>query len=37
MKPNLNFLSIQMIIHTFWLEVEKNQKNLEDVHLWDFG
>ena len=36
LKPTFNNLIIQMIDHTFWPEVEKNWKNLEDVGLWDF-
>ena len=36
LKPTLNNLIARMIDHTFWLEVEKNWKNLEDVGLWDF-
>ena len=33
LKPTFNNLIIQMIDHTFWLEVEKNRKNLEDAGL----
>ena len=36
LKPTFNNLIIRMIDHTFWPEVEKNLKNLEDAGLWDF-
>ena len=36
LKPTFNNLIIRMINHTFWPEVEKNRKNLEDASLWDF-
>ena len=36
LRPTYNNLIIRMIDHTFWPEVEKNRKNLEDAGLWDF-
>ena len=36
LKPTLNNLTARMITHDFWLEVERNRKNLEDAGLWDF-
>ena len=36
LRPTFNNLIIRMIDHTFWPEVEKNRKNLEDAGLWDF-
>ena len=36
LKPTLNLYHARAIIHTFWLEVEKNQQNLEKASLWHF-
>ena len=36
LKPTFNNLIIRMIDYTFWPEVEKNRKNLEDAGLQDF-
>ena len=36
LRPTFHNIIIKMIDHTFWPEVEKNRKNLEDAGLWDF-
>ena len=36
LRPTFHNVIIRMIDHTFWLEVEKNRKNLEDAGSWDF-
>ena len=36
LRPTFHNLIIRMIDHTFWPEVEKNRKNLDNASLWDF-
>ena len=36
LRPTFHNVIIRMINHTFWLEIEKNRKNLEEAGLWDF-
>ena len=36
LRPTFHNVIIRMIDHTFWLEIEKNRKNLVEAGLWDF-
>ena len=36
LRPTFHNISIRMIDHTFWPELEKNWRNLVDAGLWEF-